>query len=135
MSAIRRWPSSIRWRVAISPPATSSTAMLGSDACTASTRMHGSPAALMRSTSRSGGLVETTRSPSARSPRSKSSNARRWRSSDSMSKTMRSYADPLRPSTMPRTRWTADGFVNQGRRAPITIVRWSDRFRATELGR
>src|SRR5581483_3268292 len=79
--------------------------------------------------------VDATSRPSARSPRSKSSNARSWRSSDSMSKTIRSYSDRLRPSTMPRMRCTAEGFVNHGRSAATTIVRWSERLRASELGR
>ena len=36
---------------------------------------------------------------------------------------------------MPRMRSTADGAVKNGTTTPITSVRRSERFRATELGR
>src|SRR3954447_24523691 len=135
MNAIRRWPSSIRWRVASSPPPKSSITTLGNAECWASTRTHGAPAARRRATSASGGKVDTISRPSARSPRPNSSKACRCRSSDSTSKSITSYSDSATAATIPRTRSTADGLVNHGRTTATTIVLPSERLRARELGR
>ena len=66
-NAIRSWPSSSRWRVASSPPWTSSMTTRGSRGCCASTSTTGAPAASSASTSSSCGASETISIPSERS--------------------------------------------------------------------